>query len=40
MNIVEIIFIAIGLPIIAAMAWLVDKKDKYDDLEYFDDDEL
>jgi hypothetical protein len=37
---IEIGFILIGLPIVGLVAWLVDRKDKWEDLEYFDDEEL
>ena len=37
----ELLFVVIGLAVLAGFAWLVDKKDKtYMDLDYGDDEEL
>ena len=37
----ELLFVLIGMAVLAGFAWLVDKKDKmYDNMEYFDDEEL
>ena len=37
----ELLFALIGMAFLAAFVWFIDKKDKmYDDLEYYDDEEL
>jgi hypothetical protein len=36
----EILLILIGLPVILLLAWLVERKDKWDDLDFYDDEEL
>jgi hypothetical protein len=35
----EILLIVIGLPLIFLLAWLVERKDKWDDLDFYDDEE-
>ena len=37
----ELVFVLVGMAFLMAVAWIVDNKDKmYDDLEYYDDEEL
>jgi len=37
---IEALVFIFGLPIIILLAWLVERKDKWDDLDFYDDEEL
>lgn len=36
---IEALIFILGLPAIILLAWLVERKDKWDDLDFYDDEE-